>query len=229
MSMMNKVIVFLAFLAIVLTLALWLTSEATEGSETLHEEPTQVEADSLMAESDGYSGREAAGPTLIEDGDSLWVWNDTFMEFEFSRFMSDEKIVGIPVTDSDGDGVLDLTWKSLQAIHYAREYFDDFGMEVYIPAFPNDIKALDGQKIEVQGFTIPFDGEEAFVALSATPFANCFFCGKGSPASVISLYLEDPEKVYKVDDFKRFEGRLRLNHDDPEEFYYVLEDAREVR
>ncbi|MDX1684465.1 MAG: hypothetical protein R3275_04465 [Saprospiraceae bacterium] len=165
---------------------------------------------------------------LIAAGDSLWTWKDSLMDFEYAMPYGSQPIKGTAVYDEDGDGKMDLTWKALKDILYAQAYFEKFGMEVYIPAFPEEITELNGQQVSVEGFTIPFDGEEAFVALSATPFSNCFFCGKGSPASVISLYLEDENKTYKVDEFIRFEGTLRLNYDDPEEFYYVLDDAQEA-
>lgn len=214
---MNRALIIVTALAALLTLSLVLKNRSNEPTV---ENTLETEAEETVVSPVG----DTIVP-LIQNGDSLWMWNDTFMEFEFARFMSQEEIAGIPVKDSDEDGVINLSWKSLQAILYAKAYFEDYGMEVYIPAFPDLIKALDGKRVEVQGFTIPFDEDEHFVALSASPFANCFFCGKGSPSSVISLYLKDEEKLYKVDEFLEFEGTLRLNYDDPQEFYYILENA----
>ena len=65
------------------------------------------------------------------------------------------------------------------------------------------------------------------MSLSYNPYASCFFCGKASPASVMSMYLKDEDVRYKMDDFKTFRGTLHLNYDDPNEFYYILRDARE--
>ena len=99
-------------------------------------------------------------------------------------------------------------------------------MELYTPVFPKVVKALDGKEIIVEGFVIPFDQSGELIALSANPFAACFFCGKASPASVISMHLRNKGKRYKMDDFKKFRGTLKLNYDDPDEYYYILQDAR---
>lgn len=221
----NRLILLLGASAIILCIILW-----TQRADQASNDPA-LEDESMEQSIDTIKNEEVEAPAknpIIKEGDSLWVWNDTFMEFDFAGFYGIDDVKGVPSKDENGDGLMDLTWKTLQGINYAKAYFEEFGMEVYLPAFPKQLEQLNGKVVTVEGFTIPFDGEEAFVALSATPFANCFFCGKGSPASVISLYFEDPDVNYKVDEFKKFQGRLRLNHDDPKEFYYVLEDAKEL-
>lgn len=112
-------------------------------------------------------------------------------------------------------------------INYQLKYFSELEMEIYAPVFPKEIKELDGKEVAIIGFVIPFDEEEQLLSLSANPYAACFFCGQASPASVMSMYLKNKRKRYKVDDFKRFRGTLHLNHDDPNEFYYILRNAVE--
>jgi hypothetical protein len=73
------------------------------------------------------------------------------------------------------------------------------------------------------------DKTGATLALSANPYASCYFCGGGSPASIITVKLKKKYTGYDVDDFKQFRGKLRLNATDINEFYYVLELSEEVK
>ncbi|MEM6317457.1 MAG: hypothetical protein AAF960_07285 [Bacteroidota bacterium] len=117
-----------------------------------------------------------------------------------------------------------IDWNLLMEIEYNLKYYQEFEMKIYAPVFTQNLIALDGKEVLIEGFVIPLDEEGDLVALSANPFASCFFCGKASPASVMSLYLKK-KKLYKMDDYRKFKGRLRLNYNDPEEYYYILEDA----
>ena len=91
------------------------------------------------------------------------------------------------------------------------------------------ISSLDGQELEVKGYIIPLSGQmaQSNFMFSAFPYSMCFFCGKASPASVLSLYLTKTRR-YKMDDFLAFRGILELNVDDPNEYYYILREAREA-
>jgi hypothetical protein len=101
-------------------------------------------------------------------------------------------------------------------------------MKIYAPVFPDGLKAIDGKQVIIEGFVIPFDEKGDILALSANPYAACFFCGKASPASVLSLYVKK-KKRYKMDDFRKFKGVLHLNADDPEEYYYILRNAVPIK
>ena len=124
---------------------------------------------------------------------------------------------------------IEVDWKVLMDIKYRLKYFSEIDMEIYAPVFSRAVKALHGKEVIIEGYVIPIDEEEEILSLSFNPYASCFFCGKGSPASVISMYLNDNNKRYKIDDFKKFRGKLYLNHDDPNEFYYILRDAKEEK
>ncbi|MEL6629226.1 MAG: hypothetical protein AAFQ92_27155 [Bacteroidota bacterium] len=122
---------------------------------------------------------------------------------------------------------VEIRWDFLTNIEYELKYFEELEMEIYVPVFTDDHKALDGQEVLIEGYVIPFDLDGEFLSLSANPYASCFFCGQASPASVISLYLKSDRVRYSVDDFKKFKGTLHLNYDDPNEFYYILREAVE--
>ena len=93
------------------------------------------------------------------------------------------------------------------------------------PIFSSTLKSLNGKPVEVQGYLIPIDLTGKTVALSANSYAACFFCGNAGPASVMILRMKNPNTKVKTDAYKTVKGTLKLNFDDPEDFYYILEDA----
>lgn len=121
-----------------------------------------------------------------------------------------------------------LNWKILMDIQYKSKFFPEMDAEMYAPVYPEAVTALDKQEVLIEGYVIPLDEKGKVLALSYNPYSACFFCGKASPASVISLYLHKSKNQYSVDDFVTFKGVFHLNHDDPNEFYYILRDAREI-
>jgi hypothetical protein len=125
--------------------------------------------------------------------------------------------------------VVKLTWKTMQNIKFEKKYYKEVDGEMLAPVFTDEIKRLDGQEVEVEGYVIPVDEKGRFVALSANPYASCFFCGKAGPASVMTVKLKKRNKDYNTDDYRHFRGRLQLNYNNVEEFYYVLHESVEVQ
>jgi len=121
-----------------------------------------------------------------------------------------------------------VSWKLLANIDFELVYNKKLGMEAYAPIYPETIKQLSGKLVRIKGYVIPYDESQEAVALSANNYASCFFCGKASAASILTLRFAKPGKRYKVDAYRTFEGRLRLNYADPDEFYYVLDQAKEL-
>lgn len=174
--------------------------------------------------------------------------NSTLKDFQYGSILSvysdlpdKQGLDLVPVMDSQSfqkreQGVINemmsvsqpinVEWQTLISISYKLKYFPELETEMYSPVFSDRVKALDRKEIMIKGFVIPFDEFSDTLALSANPFASCFFCGKASPASVISMYLQDKGKRYKVDDVRTFRGNLYLNYDDPNEYYYILRNAR---
>ena len=121
-----------------------------------------------------------------------------------------------------------LEWYYLDDIQYKLRYFQDLDFEAYAPVFGETLKSLNGEQVIIEGFVIPLFEDKEPLALSANPYASCFFCGQASPASVMSMYMKNKGTTYKADDYKTFKGKLYLNYDDPNEFYYILKDAVEI-
>lgn len=129
------------------------------------------------------------------------------------------------VSEIYSNDVIKVSWTTLTNIKYEEKYFEATDMEMLAPIFTDELKALDGQSVEIEGYVIPLDEKGYEIALSANPYASCFFCGRADAASVMSIYLRDKKRKFKVDMYLHFIGTLKLNYDDPLEFYYILEDA----
>jgi hypothetical protein len=121
-----------------------------------------------------------------------------------------------------------LSWKTMQNIQFKKQYYKEIDGEMMTPVFTPELIQLNGQHVQVEGYCVPVDEKGRYIALSANPYASCFFCGKAGPASVMTIKFKKKNKSYNTDDYKHFTGRLRLNYDDINEFYYVLEDAVEI-
>jgi hypothetical protein len=136
-------------------------------------------------------------------------------------------LAGVPTPP--GDPVVKLTWKTMQSIKYEKKYYKEIEGEMLAPLFTDELKQLDGKMVEVEGYIVPIDEKWRYLALSANPYAACFFCGKAGPASVMTVKFKGKSKKrYNTDDYKRFKGRLRLNYNNVDEFYFVLENSEEM-
>ncbi|MBX3239247.1 MAG: hypothetical protein KIT80_18340 [Chitinophagaceae bacterium] len=122
-----------------------------------------------------------------------------------------------------------ITWETLQSLDFQEKYVEEVQGNMLFPKFTSLLRSLNGKTVEVKGFVIPIDKEGKSIVLSANPYASCFFCGKAGPASVMTVKLKAPNKKYRTDNYRLFRGTLRLNATNIREFYYILENAEEVR
>jgi hypothetical protein len=122
-----------------------------------------------------------------------------------------------------------LTWQMMESIRFEDKYNEQAKGYIMYPKFTEQLKKLEGKIVEVVGFVVPVDKNGAYVALSANPYASCYFCGRGSPASVMTVRLKKPDNGYNIDDYTTFRGKLKLNATDVTEFYYILESSEEVK
>ncbi len=138
-------------------------------------------------------------------------------------------VFALPVFPApDLKDVVKLDWGTLQNIEFQDKYIQEVKAYMKFPKFPWALKSLEGTMVEIEGYTIPFDKSGLKVALSANPYAACYFCGKSGPASVLTVKLKVKNTHYHIDNYKTFRGKLRLNASDIHEFYYILEDAEDV-
>ncbi len=119
-------------------------------------------------------------------------------------------------------------WKTLAKVDIEKKFDETLNFEVDYPTFSEEVKKLDGQTIELQGWMIPLEelqGETYFV-LSSLPFANCFFCGGAGPETVAEVFSKD--KIKYTEKRITVRGKLKINADDPMKLMYILQQAEIV-
>lgn len=121
-----------------------------------------------------------------------------------------------------------VSWGILETTTLRKVTDLSSGYEFLRPKFSLDVLSLDGKRVKISGYVIPLDLEGREYALSANPFASCFFCGGGSPTSVLTLVLLPGQRKFSTDEWVQFEGVFRLNAD-PHSLMYALEQAIELK
>lgn len=118
-------------------------------------------------------------------------------------------------------------WALLSKTRFVEKLNREFGMYFLYPIFPDELKEMEGQFVEVTGFYIPLDVSTSdFAVLSKFPNAECFFCGGAGPESIVVAYLKKkPAKRIKVDEIITIKGKLKLNDTDIDELNFILLDA----
>ena len=87
-------------------------------------------------------------------------------------------------------------WKTLTKIGWKNEFNEYIGTEIQLPIFSDEVNALNGKEIIIQGFILPLDLTDGnYLILSAFPYASCFFCGNAGPETVMEVYMKKP-KLY---------------------------------
>ncbi|MFT4761960.1 MAG: hypothetical protein ACI9XO_001047 [Paraglaciecola sp.] len=194
------------------------------GQASFHNEVKELKSESEPVKTSGaHEDDYYTDETIYRWDEQLLDWVESEKKKAFQA-----KLVKHTTTNPSLSTLIEVEWKSLMDIEYKMRYFKELSTEMYAPIFNKAVRQLHKNEITIGGYVIPLDQEGKLMALSFYPYSSCFFCGKASPASVISMYVKDKEKFYEMDTYKEFKGVLHLNHDDPNEFYYVLRDAEEL-
>ena len=120
------------------------------------------------------------------------------------------------------------TWKTLTKIGWKTAFNEYIGTEIQLPIFSDEVNALNGKEITIQGYILPLDLSEGnYLILSAFPYASCFFCGNAGPETVMEVYMKKPQ-LYAADEKVTFKGKLKLNQEDGMHLIYMLEEAEPV-
>jgi hypothetical protein len=98
---------------------------------------------------------------------------------------------------------------------------------VFHVSYTDEVKALDGQEVQIMGFLFPLEGgmSHARFLLTAWP-PSCPFCLPAGPSQMVEVLCEEPV------DFSEgailMAGKLSVLEDDPSGMYYRMENARLV-
>jgi len=110
-------------------------------------------------------------------------------------------------------------WQILKSAQY------EFKNGIYHPIFSENQQKLANKKLIIKGFMIPLEeqNQQQFFLLSYFPYSMCFFCGKAEPQTVIEVTTTSP--IPYQDEPIQVEGVLRLNSNNPNRLFYLLEEA----
>ena len=87
-----------------------------------------------------------------------------------------------------------LRWSSFERLQFEEVFDKETSMWLQVPKWTSKDRELDGELVEITGYVIALDVLSDEYALSAFPFASCFFCGAAGPESVMELKLKNKEK-----------------------------------
>lgn len=118
----------------------------------------------------------------------------------------------------------EITWQDLADVKFTDKYFPEFEEYFMYPNFGDNVKTLNGKKVELKGYFLNISPEDGLYILSNAPMAMCFFCGMGGPETVVELQLKVNPKL-KTDDIVKVTGTLKLNSEDVNHLIYILTDC----
>ena len=105
------------------------------------------------------------------------------------------------------------------------------------PVFPAELSKLEGQRVRISGFMLPFADTDKFEQLLlVNSVGGCYFCSPPSPTAVVfvrRLATEPPLKF--TDDLISFEGVLHLwnskmkDDDESKSFFFTIDDAKTIK
>ncbi len=118
---------------------------------------------------------------------------------------------------------LEDLWKVLLGVKY------DYYKDAYVPKFTDKIKAYDGQIVTLKGYIYPLEesSKHKFFMLSYYPISVCFFCGGAGPESIVEVSAKTP--ITHTSQQITVKGKLKLNTQDRERLFYILNQAEIVK
>lgn len=116
----------------------------------------------------------------------------------------------------------EITWALLSKIDFIKKPNKLYG-EVMFPVINPKLKSLQGKTITITGFIVPIDNKN--FAVSKNVFANCFFCGKSGPETIMGIKFKGDTPRLKTDQYVTLKGTFRYNDNDVEDWIYHVENA----
>jgi hypothetical protein len=117
-------------------------------------------------------------------------------------------------------------WDTFAKTKFEPKYHEKSGEYLFYPTFSAELKALVGKEVSITGYYVPFAPEgEKYVILSKFPMSQCFFCGGGGPESIVEVYFAKGAEKFQVDDLVSVKGKLKLNTEDMDHSFFILEQT----
>lgn len=122
-----------------------------------------------------------------------------------------------------------IDWNTLADVKFEQNFSEEYGITYDEAIFGTWLLAMDGKEVKISGYMIPLDGMGLSWVLSRNPNSTCFFCGGAGPETVIELRLKPSAiKKYKLDEYRMFKGKLKLNRKNLDSLTYILEEAEPI-
>jgi len=118
-------------------------------------------------------------------------------------------------------------WNEFAKTKFEPKYYEKLGEYLFYPTFTNEVKALEGKEITIEGFYVPFAPEDGnYIIVSKFPMSQCFFCGGGGPESIAEvMFKNNAMPKFQVDDLITVKGKLKLNANDIDHVNFILTEA----
>lgn len=117
-------------------------------------------------------------------------------------------------------------WALFAKTKFDAKYNEKAGEYFLMPAFSEELKALNGKDISLEGYFLPIDVEgDQYIILSKFPYSQCFFCGGAGPESIAEIYFKGKREKFTADQFIRIKGKLKLNEGDIDHGNFIVEAA----
>jgi len=120
-------------------------------------------------------------------------------------------------------------WETFAKTKFKSRYYEEIDMYLLAPEFPAELKKLEGTKVQLRGYFIPFDTEDGeSIIISRYPYSQCFFCGGAGPESVAEVFFRSNLKRFRPDEMITVHGTLRLNESDIDHVNFIIENAEVI-
>ncbi len=117
-------------------------------------------------------------------------------------------------------------WASFAKTKFEAKYNEKAGEYFMMPNFSDELKALVGKEVNLEGYYMPIDVDgNAYIILSKYPYSQCFFCGGAGPESIAEVTFKIKPSKFEADQFIRVKGKLKLNEVDLEHGNFLLTEA----
>jgi len=118
-------------------------------------------------------------------------------------------------------------WSAFAKTKFETKYNQTAAEYFLMPNFPDDLKALIGKEVSLEGYYMPIDVDgNTYIILSKFPYSQCFFCGGAGPETIAEVTFKvKPSFKFEADQFIRVKGKVKLNETDLEHGNFLVVDA----
>jgi tetratricopeptide (TPR) repeat protein len=97
----------------------------------------------------------------------------------------------------------------------------------YRPTFPKYLKELDGKQVMLSGFMQPLGEDQDFAAFLLIEYpVGCWYCEMPETTGIVLIEMPGGKTANYTRDQVRITGKLVLNATDPENFLYIIRQAK---